>query len=868
MKPECEAAVRAAAAADGRQVSDADLRAIETRLQQAAKQARREDPQAWATMGPTERLSRAVEIAHQMRAENMAAAHAAELQRIQINAHNDAVLDALPAGKKVRGMLARFFMGHGAFNGPTAETSLEANIRALQTKMATQFSGKVERALDDPALTLPIAQEMRGQASSNPEAKNAAKAVADAIEAARQRLERAGVPVAKLAHYMPQPWDWTRFVASDRETFVARMMERLDLDEFVHPDGRQMTPAEAEDAIRAGWLSIHTNGANKRAAGTPHPGGAGLAGKYAAPRQFHFKTAEGWLQTMREYGVSDSLGSILREHFARIGRDIAIAEREGPMAARDVLGRLERAHAADLAAADSARAKEKIEKDHSRFQRMFKTQLSGHSVGSATWAARLGAIRSVLSASKLGVLVSQQPSDYGIAATYLKAIGLDRDHSMVSFFKSLSEADRKDWLRRVGVWADNLHETTARFGDMEVWNRASRFLNGTTYKASGMRALDRAQTGVIAEAVMGSLGKHSHETARISDLPDAMKRFAKSHGFTQDHWDVLRLAELDRGAEGNRTNVTPEAIYQIPDSLEALRTMARRRIEARAGKGAKLSREETDNALADEIQRIKDETVTQLLGAFHEVAHAAGRGFAHSSLYEQDRLGLLSHDAGTPLGEAVRMLWMIRQVPMGLMQTHLLDVPRGMDGWAPRTQYIARYALTQMLATGVAVQLRHLLAGEDPEDMASWGFIGKMAAGGFMGPLLAALIFGSQGERASGILGDALGPAGDALTDAYSLAMAGRDAPGNDRFKGDKYASRVLSFARSNLVPFMNFWYTKAAFNHLVYQQLQEAVDPEYNERVRQRMRERQRAQWWENGALAPQRAPDLGAAVGQPMQQ
>ena len=70
---------------------------------------------------------------------------------------------------------------------------------------------------------------------------------------------------------------------------------------------------------------------------------------------------------------------------------------------------------------------------------------------------------------------------------------------------------------------------------------------------------------------------------------------------------------------------------------------------------------------------------------------------------------------------------------------------------------------------------------------------------------------------------------------------------------------------RSNAVPFANVWYAKSLFSHLIYQQLQEAVSPGYNERVHERMQREQTGTWWNPGDTTPQRAPDLGAAIGQP---
>lgn len=862
MKPECKAAIQAAAGS--RELSDKDLRGIEERLLQSAKTLRRRDPAAWATMSPAERYAAAASQARADHVEQMAREHAATLDRIAKKSAADARIFALAPGDQLKGMLTDHFIDHGN----SGNTSLESQIRAESTRMATQFDEKTERVLNDPAKTLAIAKELTGEDSGDAEAKAVAKQVAGKLEASRQRRERAGIAINRLENYgMPQPWDWTRFAADDRETWVKKHLNRLDLGEFIHADGSPMSPEEIRHTLEESWLTIHTNGANKRAENTPRPGVSGRTGRnYNAPRQLHFKDAESWLASMREYGTSDNMGSILREHFQRVGRDTAIAERLGNLADRDVKERAAKALANDLAAANSEKAKHAISKNHKEFLRMWDVQSRGHSIGSAGWAAKMGAIRAVLSASKLGSLVSQQPSDTLMALNLLKTWGLDTRGAAGSFGNALFSGERKAWMRRAGVWSDNLHDTTSRFGDTEIFNNVSRFLNGTVYKISGMRAADRAETGVIADSLLGSLGRHSHATAKIADLArkangaqyDKIGDFVDRFGITQDHWNVMRMADLDRGPGGDRTAITPDSIYAIP--AERLAEMARNRLAGRQGAL-------TDAAVADEVARLKDETVGKLLGAFHETFHAAGRGFSGSSLLEQNRLGLLSHDAGTPLGEVVRALWMIRQVPMGLMMTHLWDVPRGLEGFSAKAGYIARYAFGQMLATGIMVQLKHLINGEDPEDMETGQFVKKMAAGAVLGPLLATLVFGSMGEHTEA--GVPLGPFGDALQQALNLYTRGRNElngkpPGKqDRFAGDKYASEWLSFVRGNAVPFANVWYTKSLFNHLIYQQAQEAVSPGYNERVRQRIEKEGRGQWWQQGDVTPTRAPNMAAAIG-----
>lgn len=65
------------------------------------------------------------------------------------------------------------------------------------------------------------------------------------------------------------------------------------------------------------------------------------------------------------------------------------------------------------------------------------------------------------------------------------------------------------------------------------------------------------------------------------------------------------------------------------------------------------------------------------------------------------------------------------------------------------------------------------------------------------------------------------------------------------------------------ITPGSNVWYARAALDHLIWQQAMEAVSPGYLASVRQRtQRETGQGWWWNPGELAPERGPDLGAAI------
>jgi len=65
--------------------------------------------------------------------------------------------------------------------------------------------------------------------------------------------------------------------------------------------------------------------------------------------------------------------------------------------------------------------------------------------------------------------------------------------------------------------------------------------------------------------------------------------------------------------------------------------------------------------------------------------------------------------------------------------------------------------------------------------------------------------------------------------------------------------------------PFGNVWYAKAALDHLIFQQILEALSPGYLSNIRSRTaKEYGQDWWWTPGEAMPDRAPNLNAAIGE----
>jgi len=88
--------------------------------------------------------------------------------------------------------------------------------------------------------------------------------------------------------------------------------------------------------------------------------------------------------------------------------------------------------------------------------------------------------------------------------------------------------------------------------------------------------------------------------------------------------------------------------------------------------------------------------------------------------------------------------------------------------------------------------------------------------------------------------------------------------------KDTHFGAESVRFLKGNL-PLLNLWYTRAALDHLLMNDLQEQLSPGYLSNMRERaQRDWGQQYWWDpnstagNGSFLPDRAPDLTAVAGQ----
>lgn len=177
-------------------------------------------------------------------------------------------------------------------------------------------------------------------------------------------------------------------------------------------------------------------------------------------------------------------------------------------------------------------------------------------------------------------------------------------------------------------------------------------------------------------------------------------------------------------------------------------------------------------------------------------------------------------------------------------------------------KYMAPLFLYGTLIAAAGNQIRNVLAGQNPDNMTDPSFWGRaVLRGGGLG------FFGDflQNEVTQHDTTLAAAVGGPALTSLEEISQLTHGAFFKERqgMRTDEGA-KLIRFGREN-IPFTNLWYTQAAFDHLIWNNMQEAASPGYLERLEARQEALYgKSYFWHPNEALPSEAPDLSQAVAK----
>ena len=263
-------------------------------------------------------------------------------------------------------------------------------------------------------------------------------------------------------------------------------------------------------------------------------------------------------------------------------------------------------------------------------------------------------------------------------------------------------------------------------------------------------------------------------------------------------------------------------------------------------------------------QKIRDEVATQFQA---HLLDEQGMAVVEAGLRERTWMtpGMRK---GTAMGEIVKSMLQFKSFSAAFLMRHGSRT-LSRDGWKGKAGYaLPLVAMTTVLG-GLVVQLKELANGNDPSEIwdgEKWYTAGidsdflkrSFVAGGGLPILGDILIAGTDtsGRDAGDFLSGPFGSDFSAILsltvgNATQLANGVETNAGNEAFK----------LAKSK-IPAQNLWYTKAAINRMIFDEMQDMIAPGYREKLlRKAERDHDRTRFWGDD-LGDIQAPDFERVV------
>lgn len=818
MNPECLIEVQAAI---GRTPTAKEAKEIVGGLYEHMRELARAKPDEWRTMTGEQKLRAAADAAAKAALERAEKTAQRKAQNLVVQAREAGRLEKRAAQLKSRGSKQAY---HDALFERLVQ--VENYAHGLHNEYLSQLmdtlaamDGRFFGLFDDPAQVRGLAKAMLDGDTSDPNMVKAAKTLSDVMESLRVRQNNAGADIGRLDYsYLPQPHDAGKIARTGADQWAADVLPLLARDRYVRADGQPMDDAEVTDLLRGAWRTLATEGLNNLVPG--QRGGSSRASRFDdAHRAIHFGGADAYLKYMETYGRGSMLEAI-SGHVAMATKNIAMMEEFG--ANTDATFKLlkDKAEIGDNARGKRAGWTAPATLDMT-WETLNGTTAQPVSARMAQWGQT---IRNVTVATKLQGTLLSSTTDVLLQTLVARTSGVPFGRSMSSLFNGFGK-DKRRIAHELALGIDEITGEMSRWHDGNLATTWSSKLATTTMKVSLMEAWTNGLRRGFSLTYAGAL-----ERMRAKDwdrLGEFDRRQLEESGVTADDWRIWQLAE-------------PTMVGDVP----LLTKQGLRAIDMEANG---LRQQDIDRATA------------RLLGHIDALAKTAVLApdlLTRATLQQGTK-------AGTPGGESLRMLMLFKSFPLAIVHKHMRRI-KNIPTTRGKVAYSAAILTGLTLFGALALQLKDMASGKDPRDMTTGKFWqAAFMQGGGVGIFGDVLYTGMGGNARGGqanwtsMAGPVFGTGMD-LADV-TLGNAARAAQGKDVDMG----ADALRFARGN-TPFINLWYTRAAVDHLVLHDLQEAANPGYLRRMKQRARKDwDQGYWWEPGENLPDRAPDIEAAAG-----
>lgn len=533
-------------------------------------------------------------------------------------------------------------------------------------------------------------------------------------------------------------------------------------------------------------------------------GTGSMARKVSASRVLHFKDADSSFLYNQTFGVKNLRESVLRGMHLR-SKAIALMENFGPnpeMTFQRITLDLKRAAKGEK---DDVRHLQSL--DDWRVEASFRELTGANDVPSNPSLSRISAsVRAIANMSKLGGAAITSLADKAFFQTEMSFQGMKNlevfGKQISTVFEGRPDGERAQALHLMGAAVDGfIGNVVQRFSMHD--NKAGMLfkMQQKFFNLNGMNWWNDIHKGAAAELMSVHLA--SHAKMEFSALPKELANTLKLYGLDGPTWDFVR----EHGVKevNGREYLTPDALYSV-DSRPIDRLLKARDIKP------------TENNRA----RLRDEIDTKLRTYFADRVDIA----VPTPGNEEKVYAHWNTKAGTPLGEAVRMVMLFKSMPITVFKKVVSREVYGhgsdtMMQWL-RNDRTGNFRMAQIIALTalggyMAGAIKDGLKGRTPKDPTAPKTIADaLQRGGGLG-IYGDFLFTEYDRSYRSFLATAAGPV---------LGQADNVAEIFSKLKAGENVTRETGKLALGNTPFVNLFYIRPVLDYLVLWNLQEMADP------------------------------------------
>ena len=706
-----------------------------------------------------------------------------------------------------------------------ARNVMPGNVTSTQRAIFQDFMNR----LDDPKLHKVkwskmddhdmdnIVRAMYGEPTNDEMANLIAKRFALALEDARTLKNHYGGNIAFMNNYFPQAHNQLKVGQVSDDVWIDFILPKLDLErtaqnlgidaKFINADGS--LNAAGQRIIKEKLSSIHEDimlGSAREPFKTL-PKNASIKTRDDQMRYLIFSNADNYLAYAKEYGENPIM--TLSKYFNHMSNDIALMKVFGPNVIDNAKGILKFAQDMDARIVGRRRPS-------GAFDRLFDHIRGTDNVPQHNWSKYGTETRALLVTAQLGsaYLASLADLSYGYITRSIN--GMPAAKTINNYVKFM--AGNKDIAREARVVGMDIAE--------EI--RANSRIHGEvlgdgpfSWMAQNLMKISLLQPGTIAgrTAFKYEFQFHLKNIANKSfdSLDENIKFMYQRYGITKADHDALAKVPLYKSI--NDEKVTYLRVADIED----------RNIRQ---KYYTYMFAETETAVPSYMARSRGDMIQ-------------------------------GYQPGTVGGEFTRSLFLFKNFPMTVLYTQAARAINVMAKHPGHMRYI--YPLQGLTMTSIAGYLimnaRNLAQGEDTTTMNPGTLAQGLMYGGGLG-IFGDLFLHDTTRYGQTPLGAAAGPVFGLGNDILGLLglKQFQDALYRNKDTTDRFASNLITFF-DRYTPYNNLWYTRAATDRLIFDNLRKSLDPKYEERKRRlerRLQKEGRSFFIDRNKFQIKRAPKI----------